>query len=69
MDREAGLLDSIRLEADPPGFCASLTGWFGLITLEIREMDQPTEGESAELLTLTRRILHVWHPALGYGMA
>jgi len=36
MDREADLLDSTLVEADPPGLCASLTYWFGLITLENR---------------------------------
>lgn len=69
MDRENGLLGSIRFEADPPGLCASLTDRFGFITLEIREMDQPMKGENVELLTLIRRVLHVWHPALRYGMA
>jgi hypothetical protein len=36
MDREADLLDSTLAEADPLGLCASLTYWFGLITLEER---------------------------------
>jgi hypothetical protein len=27
------------------------------------------KGECVELLALIRRILHVWHPALGNGMA
>ena len=69
MNREATLFGSARLEADSPGLRASLTYWFGLITLNGGSATAHLKGEWVELLALIRRILHVWHPALGNGMA
>ena len=68
-NREASLLGSTHPQADSPGLRASLTYWFGFITLKRRISYCPPKGEWVKSHALIRRILHVWHPALGNGMA
>lgn len=65
------------LEADPPGLCASLTCWFGFITLE--EIVESANGKGAaerrgayldatNFAGLAPRARHGFQPSLGQKM-
>ena len=77
MDGETGWLDGTMLDADPLGFCASLTCWFGFITLE-EIVESANEKEAVEqrgayldatnLAGLATRTGHGFEPSLDRNM-